>query len=273
MSQYELIAFDMDGTLLDSGKKIRQDSIEMINKAVSAGKITALSTGRCIPELKAYRSRLSSLQYIISMSGALVFDAKTNKEIYSCSLPTSIIRTILREVKDMDLMIHMLSATDSIVQKDKVTHMADYHMGIYQTMFEEITVKPADIHTFYDQNPIPLYKLNLYFKSRQERTHVKERLAPLGLSLAYAEETSLECSAPDVSKGHGLKQLCDYLHLSIAKTIAVGDADNDLDILKQAGLAVAMGNANENVKKIADVIVSDNDHGGCAEVVREYLLR
>lgn len=66
--------------------------------------------------------------------------------------------------------------------------------------------------------------------------------------------------------------MCEYLHISMEQTIAVGDADNDLDILKQAGLAVAMGNANENVKNIADVIVNDNDHGGCAQTIRDYLL-
>lgn len=272
MSKYELIAFDMDGTLLDSSKKIRQDSIDMINTAVLAGKTVTISTGRCIPELKAYRRQLSSLQYIISMSGALVFHANNNREIYSCTLPVDTVRMILKEVRGMDLIIHMLSM-DSIVQKDKIIHMEDYHMGVYQSMFEEITVKPDNLYTFYDRNPIPLYKLNLYLRNPQERDNLRKRLAPLGLTLAYSEETSLECSAPQVSKGQGLKKLCDHLHISIDKTIAVGDADNDLDILKHAGLAVAMGNANENIKRIADVIVKDNDHGGCAQAVREYLLR
>lgn len=272
MSKYELIAFDMDGTLLDSEKKIRNDSIEMINIAVNAKKIVALSTGRCIPELKAYREQLSDVQYVISVSGALVFDAKSNEETYSCSLSSDIVRQIMQEVKDFDVMIHLLSM-DSIVQKDKVSRMADYQMGIYQRMFDEITIKPDDIYAFYEQNPIPLYKLNLYFKNQQERAIIKKRLAPYELSVAYAEETSLECSAPNVSKGQGLMKLCEYLNVPIEKTIAVGDADNDLDLLERAGLAVAMGNANENVKKIADVIVSDNDHGGCAQAIREYLLK
>ncbi len=271
MSQYDLIAFDMDGTLLDSDKKIRQDSIDMINAAVNAGKIVSLSTGRCIPELKEYREQLSSLQYIICTSGALVLDAGNNKEIYSCRLPDEAVLKILHQVKNMDLMIHMLSA-DSIVQRDKVSHMSDYHMEAYQPMFEKITVKPDDIFSFYMNHPVPLYKLNLYLKSRQERTALRNRLSPLGLTLTDAEETSLECSAPDMSKGLGLQKLCEYLHIPIARTIAVGDADNDLDILARAGLAIAMGNANETVRKMADVIVDDNDHGGCAQAIREYLL-
>lgn len=60
--------------------------------------------------------------------------------------------------------------------------------------------------------------------------------------------------------------------MDVKKTIAVGDADNDLEILRTAGLAVAMGNAKERVKTEADVIVADNDHDGCAEAIEKYLL-
>ena len=271
MSQYKLIAFDMDGTLLDSDKKIRQDSIDMIHAAADAGKIVCLSTGRCMAELKEYMEQLSVLQYIIGASGAFVFDVKNNRELSSAPLPVETVRCMMQKVKDMDLMMQMLSE-HSIVQKDKVRHMEDYQMGIYKPLFESIALQPDDLYTFYEQNPIPLYKLNLYCKNPEERALLRERFAPLGLVLVNAETTSLECSAPHVSKGQGLRELCEYLHISMEQTIAVGDADNNLDILKQAGLAVAMGNANENVKNIADVIVNDNDHGGCAQTIRDYLL-
>ena len=90
--------------------------------------------------------------------------------------------------------------------------------------------------------------------------------------MAYSEISSLEISAQGVDKGVGLKKLCEYLDIPIDQTIAVGDADNDLGALKYAGLAIAMGNANEHVKKIADVIVADCDHEGCAEAIETYLL-
>ena len=66
--------------------------------------------------------------------------------------------------------------------------------------------------------------------------------------------------------------MCRKIGLPVSKTIAVGDADNDLEILKKAGLSVAMGNANETVKKIADVVVKDNDNGGTSQVIDEFLL-
>ena len=69
-----------------------------------------------------------------------------------------------------------------------------------------------------------------------------------------------------------LKKLCEHLGLPLEQTIAVGDADNDTMALKTAGLSIAMGNATEPVKALADVIVADCDHNGCAEAIDKYLL-
>ena len=73
-------------------------------------------------------------------------------------------------------------------------------------------------------------------------------------------------------RGTGLLALAEKLGVAPEATIAVGDADNDLPMLRDAGLAVAMGNANQNARELADVVVADNDHGGCAEAIRRYLL-
>ena len=73
-----------------------------------------------------------------------------------------------------------------------------------------------------------------------------------------------------VSKASGLKSLCDKLGLSMEQVVMVGDADNDIEAMKAAGMAVAMGNANEHVKEICDVEVADNNHQGCAQAIRMF---
>ena len=75
-----------------------------------------------------------------------------------------------------------------------------------------------------------------------------------------------------MTKGTGLLALADQLGIDAAATIAVGDADNDIDMLRAAGLGVAMGNANEGARAAADVVVADNDHDGCAEAIDRFLL-
>ena len=271
MSKYELIAFDMDGTLLDSSKKIREDSLSMIKKSAAQGKIVCLSTGRCLPELLPYEKELSDVKYFICISGALVYDNQKKCALEKNAVPSDEAAKIFERMKGRDLMIHLLS-DDSVVEKSKITQMERYKMGIYSETFKKITLQVDDALEYWRKTKIPLYKINLYSKSVEEREELLNLLSDLELTLAFSEIASLECTAKNVSKGSGLKSLCSRLGIPVEKTIAVGDADNDIEILKTAGLAVAMGNANENVKNLADVTVSDNDSGGCAQAIREYLI-
>ena len=110
--------------------------------------------------------------------------------------------------------------------------------------------------------------------SSEARDRTQQRIldSNLEVELADAETTSLEISAKGIDKGIGLEKLCEYKNITLDEIIAVGDADNDIQAIKKAGLSIAMGNANENIKQLADVIVSDNDHDGCAEAIEKFLL-
>ena len=271
MSSYQLIAFDMDGTLLNSEKKISAETQHMIQQVFEAGKEVVLSTGRCMAELQDYLNIIPGLRYVICVSGALVYDLKEKKKIFTRGIPVSLAERIFEVGKKEDLMVHILT-TESIVQSDKVLCMSRYGMGQYQSMFERVTRKVDDICAFYAGHVTEAEKINLYHRTVEDRERSRERLRDLELELVYAEETSLECSALGVTKGLGLQKLCEFLNIPMEQTIAVGDADNDIDILKAAGLSIAMGNANETVKGICDVVVSDCDHDGCAEAIQKYLI-
>lgn len=261
----------MDGTLLNSQKQISQDSLDMIEKAVNGGKVVCLSTGRCLPELTYFGDILKNVRYFICISGAVIYDNLEKKVLLASPIPPVDALQLFDRIKNEDLMINYFS-NDSVIEKDKVCRMADYEMGIYQDMFQEICCKVDNIFDYYKSTKEPLYKVNLYSRTVQDREDLYPKLKDLNLTSAYSEITSIEFSAKGVSKASGLQKLCEKLGIPIERTIAVGDADNDLEILKAAGLAVAMGNANEKVKAVSHVIVKDNDHGGCAQVIKEYLL-
>lgn len=82
----------------------------------------------------------------------------------------------------------------------------------------------------------------------------------------------LEIICKNINKGNGLKHLCQVLNLPIEQTIVVEDAGNDVEALKVAGLAVVIDNAIDEIKQYGDVIVSDCDHDGCVEAIKNYLL-
>lgn len=273
MSNYKLIAFDMDGTLLNSEKKISEKSIEAINKAIEKGKIVILNTGRCPAELEEYFEVLDNIQYLNCVSGAMVFDRKNNKKIYSKVLDVETVKEILDIANKEDDMVHFLSK-ESIIQKDKIDKIHDYHMEVYKEMYTRVTDKWDNLYSQYNENPFPVEKLNIYHRSSEARERTKQRIldSNLEVELTDAETTSLEISAKGIDKGIGLEKLCEYHKISLDETIVVGDANNDIAALKKSGLAIVMDNANENIKELAGVIVADNDHDGCAEAIEKYLL-
>lgn len=272
MSKYKLISFDMDGTLLNSKKEITKKSKEKIKEATENGKVVTLSTGRCVPELKKYINQIPNLRYIICVSGASVYDLKEKKKIYENPIPVETVKKLLAIAKKRDVMVHILSDR-SVVQKDKLENMDRYNMGHYQNMFEEVSESFEDVYEFYMSNPYPVEKFNFYNPSIEVRDEIEALVKDMNVMYAYSEKSNLEISAKGVTKGTGLKALCKHLGIDIAESIAVGDANNDMDILRTAGLAVAMGNADDSVKEISDVVVDDCDSEGCAQAIEEYLLK
>lgn len=266
-----MIAFDMDGTLLNSHKQIDRETLMAIKRADEAGKIIALSTGRCMPELKEYIDGIPGLKYIIGDSGAYILEVPTRKVIFKKSIAPEIIQNIFNQTKGMDILFQIHS-DDAIVEKDKQAQMEHYQIGVYRKLFDEIMLKVDDIRDYYKKNHPPVYKFNLFNPDTNQRSQLERMFNKLPIQMCYSEKTSLECSPLGVSKGTGLIKLCEYLNIPVRDTIAVGDADNDLDILRTAGLSIAMGNGNNNVKKLAKVVVSDNDNGGCKEAIEKYLL-
>lgn len=272
MSQYELIAFDMDGTLLNSSQKITANTRQAIDRAVTAGKTVILATGRCPSELMDYREELQNIRYYICSSGAAVFDSLTESVLFSETIPENTVRKIMRTAEPADAMLYIASGGRHMCTHREVLRMEHYQLGQYKDLMMRTALLHEDMISAYRQHPFPVEKLNIFCASPQIRKSLHDALKTLPVTMAYAEETSLEISPLHVSKALGLKRICRHLSIPLEKTIAVGDSDNDSEILKAAGFSAAMGNAAPHIKKLCQAIVADNDHEGCAEAIDDYLL-
>lgn len=271
MLRYKLIALDMDGTLLKSDKSLDPATIRDIQEASGQGIEVVYCSGRGVMELTAYVAQLPCIRYAVCMSGALVYDLREQRSIFSQTISGEFVREIVKMAAKYDAMAHFLREDESIVRKDQVIRMADFHMGIYQSMFEKLTKRVEDMETEalrYDSIP----KVNVYFRSARDREEAYEALKHLPLSFAFAEGASLEMNAKGVTKASGLQALAMHLGIGMTETVGIGDADNDRAMLEAAGLSVAMENAAEDIKALCDVVTSDNDHNGVGEAIRKYCL-
>lgn len=273
MEPYKMIAFDMDGTLLNSQKEISEKTVAAMKRAMDHGFTVVLNTGRCMAELYKYFD-VVDIPYVNSVSGALVLDRRKNRTVFEKGLTPELAEQVLAIAAKEDVMIHILTEK-SIVQKDAIAKMDYYQMGIYRGMFEKVTDQWEFLVETYLKNPFPAAKINLYHPSTEAREKTRALICEAGLpvEMANSEIASLEISAEGIHKGIGLQGLCDYLKIPMSRTVVVGDADNDIGALKMAGLSVAVENASEKIKKICDVTVADNDHDGCREAIERFLFQ
>lgn len=269
---YQLIAFDMDGTLLTSQKTIAKSSIAAIDRVHAAGKQVALSTGRSLSELGLYKKDLQGIRYAVLASGALIYDLEMKQTLAEQTLPAVVVDKVKALAEAHDLMVVGMINGQGYLQRSHFENIANYYMEIYTELYDETAVLVDNICDLLAKERENFVKINIYHLTADERDQSYEVLLSEDIAMIKSEVSGLELTARGVEKGQGLAHLAQYLQLPMEQIIAVGDADNDESMIREAGLGIAMGNANESIKGLADVIVADNDHDGCAQAIDKFLL-
>lgn len=269
---YSMIALDMDGTLLNGNLEIHPDIIESIHNAKGLGKEIVVATGRSLSEFAQYKDQLKDVRYMILESGAIVYDCEEEKIVFSKTLEEKTIRQLMDLYHKKDVMIHIFSNAYSYIEKCKLECLENYQMELFRDTFVNHCRTFDDVDTFIEEHLHVIEKINFYHSTTEDQLDSKEQLKDVDITKVLLSGVSIEMNEKDVHKALGINKLCEHLNISVKDVIAVGDSDNDLEILEAVGLAVAMGNANERVKKIANVIVSDNEHCGVKEAIDKYLL-
>ena len=267
---YKLLALDMDGTMLNSAKKISPKTAAAIAELSKSGVHVVVSTGRALAELSDYKAELKFMHYGIAISGGLVYDFFNAKPIAVHPVPENLMLKIIDAGTAERAMIHLMGVHESLMREDDILNCADFQMSDYQEMYERISTRCDDFAAYIHSHPREIVKVNLYHRSPESRARNFDRLKNLPLTLALAETTALESSPQNVTKASGLRELCNFLGIDLSETIAVGDAPNDIEILKTAGIAAVMGNASAEIKALADFVTDDNDHDGIVRVIQKF---
>ena len=272
MRAYRLAALDMDGTLLNSDHETTPYTREVIARAAAAGKIVALSTGRALSELWAHLRRIPGIAYVIGESGACVYDVGRAQILRRITLDDGDVDAIYKAAEGMGVLAQCFIDNQSYMTDGSDRAMEVYHLTDYASVFRAGTRFVPDAAQLCRESRGRVSKINLYFASARERARYPERIRGLNVAVKDSVGIGWEISPPEADKAKGLCFLCDHLGLSPREVMAVGDGGNDLDIMGAAGLSVAMGNAIDAVKAMADALTDDCDHDGAAKAIERYML-
>jgi len=269
---YELAALDMDGTLLNSRHETTAFTREVLRRADEAGKVIALCTGRCLSELTEHLAAIPGIRYAICENGGCVYDVAAGRVIRQVVIDRAAAERLLDLAEERDALVQCFFGGQSWIQLTDPALLARFHMAEFEGVFAAGSRFTGDVRRAWRDSGLPLEKLNLYFADGEEKRRYRRAVGQADLHFSDSLGIGYEISPGGATKASGLEALCRHLGLHVARAMAVGDGANDVELMRAAGLAVAMANAVEEVRRAADVVAGDCDHDGAARAVLKYLL-
>ena len=270
MSNYRILASDLDGTLFNSHHLLSAENAQAIEEIVNRGVWFVPSSGRAVGEMPSFLVDHPSIRYIIYADGAAVYDKQLGRAIIDRSMPqTSVTRAmdVLEEYAvSMTVRHRGFSYVSDTHYDDDV--LASYRVHpAYRRFIFDFSRSAPDFSAFC-RSLDSVEMICAFFRHPDEQEACRARLAELGIfGIAASAPTNIEIFDRHAGKGSALLALAEYLGVDPAQTIAVGDSPNDADMLRKAGLSLAMGNADAAVKALADQTVCTHD-----EHVARYIL-
>lgn len=271
---YKLVCVDMDGTLLNSEKKISDRTIEAVKRADEKGVHIAICTGRLFTSAEYYADLLGIKTPIISANGAYIREKDRDEVIYKSILGKENCKRILSIVKRYDLCPNF-HTPDSILT-DRVDSPYSAYMKLGSEAPENKNIKINIIDNWeeaFTKYEDEITKAITVDKDLAKLKEAKEELLSIDeLEVVSSFTTNFEVMMKGVSKGRAVDILAGYYNLTKEEVICIGDNENDATMIEYAGLGVAMGNSEEEIKKIADFITDSNDEDGVAKVIEKFIL-
>lgn len=241
---YKLLALDMDGTLLNSQTEVSAENAQWIRKALDAGFHVCVATGRGYQTAIPFVEQLGLQGPMVLVNGGEVWEHPGKLHH----------RTPL----DVDQVVRLRE----LALKYDAWYWGYSLEGVYN---RDRWAEDALAQTWL--------KFGYYTEDDQAREHILQELAGIGeFEVTNSHPHNIELNPKGVTKASGLREVCRMLGIDMSECIACGDSLNDLSMIREAGLGVAMGNAQDAVKQAADVVTETNDQDGVARVIQEYML-
>ena len=274
MKSIGLIALDLDGTLLDSQKCLSPRNKEALCRCARLGIEIVPTTGRAVdgimPEIRA----LAGVNYAITTNGASVMELACRKSLNRCTLSNDKAQEIIGIIKKYHAMYDPYIDGRGITQPSFIDNMKDFGLSeVMQAMVRATRDVVPDVIRYVVESGKAVEKFNIYVADLSDIPIIRKQLSMVeGLTISSSLYNNIEINAAGATKGNALIWLSDYLGIDRAGTMAFGDGENDVSMLRAAGIGVVMGNGVEAAKKAADEVTLTNDQDGVAEAIERLIF-
>lgn len=262
---YRLLATDIDDTILAEDGSLPEANQRALESLHRRGIPVVFSSGRATVSVRALARRIITLaddEYIIGFNGARVVTAQSEKVLFQQILPPEVLREVTAYAREQSLLVQGYDAEAFIVESDDPRYKeyaAD--TGMEYRVVESI----ADALSEGSAKLLIIDEHERLFRHKEEL----DRRSGGRWDVTFSKPDYLEIVSPGVSKGEALRRLAEHLEIPIDATVAVGDSLNDREMLEAAGLGVAVANAREELKAVADVVLNRTAAEGAMEELSE----
>lgn len=269
----KLIATDLDGTFLRDDKRISDENIKALNKAVEAGVYFVPSTGRGLHTMPESVMSLECIRYIITSNGAAIVDLKESKTIYKKQMDAKKACEIIKFGLASGIMVEIFVDGRAYTLKKFSEDFCSYGVNprFVQWIFDTRTL--VDSFDEIVKNDTTVENINLIFTDMNQRVETyRYILDNFDVEITNSIGNNLEIGSKGCSKGEALEFLVGVLGINMSEVMSLGDNDNDRDMIKRSGIGIAVNNADERLKDSAGYIVASNNDNGFAEAVNRFVL-
>ena len=270
---YKIIACDLDGTLFDSNGRLSDENSRAITELSSYGVQFVPTSGRTLSDIPEPVRNHPSVRYIIHSSGAVVYDKLSGEKISFC-MPKSLSESLLDLLFSTECHISVRCGGITYVDESQMSDDKSNYYNVWDVHWELLLKYAKPIQNFkstvlaFDE----IEMISVFFKNDADLCRVRDILQrDERLNVVSVCPYNLEIIFKDAEKGRALSALADQLSVSIEQTIAVGDSENDISMIKAAGLGLAMENAKAEVKAIADSVICHCDEHAVKFIKEKYV--
>lgn len=271
----KLVGLDLDGTVLDDDRRVRQRTIDALRLAAQHGINLAVISGRNFMAVPQELRELPFIRYYVLCNGAGIYDKWNDALLFQADIPLDEALDIYRSLEEEDVYYDCYLSDGAWTQQSHYDRIDEFVPVESHRAFLKVNRKPfPDLCQALRQRGKSLWKVQAIYKDTATRDREMARLQKKYPQYAFvtAYSYNMEVNMPAATKGQGLMQLARILGLERSQIMAFGDGGNDVSMLQSAGVGVAMGNACDEAKAAAACVGPTNNADGVAQVLEALVI-